>query len=149
MSKRRYGLVISRSDIGINYYALDGDRIQVGRGSRNELDLPIDSVSGRHCEIKRNSAGHFAIRDLGSTNGTRLNGHEVSEAFAELHPGDEILLGGVTPVRFIELIGIGEALRIKEEPRPDTAPISPDSVNPVAASVTRAMRSLPGSDDAR
>src|SRR4051794_23096023 len=49
-------------------------------------------VSGRHAVITR--AGHtFAIEDLGSRNGTKVNG-EVIRGAIPLHPGDRIDAGG-------------------------------------------------------
>jgi class 3 adenylate cyclase len=55
----------------------DGKVLEIGRkanaASQKRLVLPIPEVSGNHAEIRSSSDG-WCIRDLGSTNGTRLNG---------------------------------------------------------------------------
>jgi hypothetical protein len=48
-------------------------------------------VSGHHAEIRR-ARGAYFIRDLGSTNGTFLNGQRI-ESEQPLHPGDEVRFG--------------------------------------------------------
>jgi hypothetical protein len=59
---------------------------------REEVDLVIDdpAVSARHCQIDV-MGKEFYVRDLGSRNGTLLNGHPVR--YSELLPGDELRLG--------------------------------------------------------
>jgi pSer/pThr/pTyr-binding forkhead associated (FHA) protein len=52
-----------------------------------------DTVSRRHAEL-RLVEGRWMLRDLGSTNGTWVNGRRVMEA--EVAPGDELQLGAVT-----------------------------------------------------
>jgi DNA-binding NtrC family response regulator len=63
-------------------------------GKSPECDIPIDdaTVSRRHFEIEA-QAGRFRLRDLGSTNGTFLDGAEIKEAF--LRPGMLIKAGEV------------------------------------------------------
>jgi Protein of unknown function (DUF3662)/Inner membrane component of T3SS, cytoplasmic domain len=69
---------------------LSGDRLVVGRS--RECDLVVDdpNVSRRHMEVRRDDAG-WVVADLGSTNGTKLNGRRVDEA--PLEPGDEVAVG--------------------------------------------------------
>jgi hypothetical protein len=69
---------------------LTGDRMTLGRS--RECDIVIDdpNISRQHAEFKR-ASGTWAIADLGSTNGIKVNGRRVKEA--RLSPGDEITLG--------------------------------------------------------
>jgi transcriptional regulator with GAF, ATPase, and Fis domain len=69
---------------------IDKEAFTLGSGSGNDLVLDDSAISKRHCEIKVDDTGH-QIRDLGSTNGTIVQGVRVAEAF--LHPGAEIRLG--------------------------------------------------------
>jgi hypothetical protein len=63
----------------------------IGRSSRCQLVLADDTVSRRHAEL-RIEDGRWLLRDLGSSNGTWVNGRRVMEA--EVRPGDLIQLGG-------------------------------------------------------
>jgi len=66
-------------------------RVVVGRSSSCELVLTDDTVSRRHAEL-RIEGGRWLLRDLGSSNGTWVNGRRVVEA--EVRPGDVLHLGG-------------------------------------------------------
>ncbi|HEV2360712.1 MAG TPA: FHA domain-containing protein [Acidimicrobiales bacterium] len=65
----------------------------IGRSESNDVALPSDtSVSRTHAVISPRGAS-FAVRDLGSTNGTYVNGQRLM-AEQVLRPGDEIRVGG-------------------------------------------------------
>jgi pSer/pThr/pTyr-binding forkhead associated (FHA) protein len=64
--------------------------MRVGRDHTCELILDNLSVSRRHAELAW-SRGRFSVRDLGSANGTRLNGKAVTEQPIEI--GDRIGIG--------------------------------------------------------
>ena len=61
----------------------------IGRGEEAALKLNEPSVSRRHAEITVGRDG-IAVRDLGSHNGTRLNGTAVAERSVPLQPGDTL-----------------------------------------------------------
>lgn len=78
----------------------DGARVKVGDsplviGRLAECDVVLsdDSVSRRHAEVTRRT-GDIYVRDLGSTNGTKVNGAGVRER--RLLDGDEIRVGSTT-----------------------------------------------------
>ncbi|MEW6555410.1 MAG: DUF3662 and FHA domain-containing protein [Actinomycetota bacterium] len=75
---------------------IDMDRIRIGRAEGNELVLADPRASRFHAEIERVPAG-YVVRDLGSTNGTRVRGRRVSERL--LQDGDTLLIGE-TELRF-------------------------------------------------
>ena len=84
-------------------YELVEQVITVGRAPDNTIHLDDPSVSGRHAELR--AAGKaYQLRDLGSTNGTRVNGSPTSEVI--LHSGDRIRFGAVD-ARFEGDIPIG------------------------------------------
>ncbi len=72
------------------------ERVTIGRSLICDLVLTDTSVSGTHCEIVASEAG-FLLRDLGSTNGTSVEGVRVREAWLE--PGAAVKVGD-TVVRF-------------------------------------------------
>jgi len=64
--------------------------IFIGRSPDCDVSVSDRAVSGRHCAIF-NDGGRYRLRDLESTNGTRLNGGPIKEA--RLKPGDVIAVG--------------------------------------------------------
>ena len=66
----------------------------VGRHDDCWIRIKSSQVSRRHCEIFE-SGGKLTIRDLGSSNGTYVNGKRVLGQ-QPLTPGDELTLGAVT-----------------------------------------------------
>lgn len=69
--------------------------LELGRGCPSPGDLgPDSSVSRRHALISVTQDGRVAIRDLGSANGTYVNGERLSKFDRhQLHHGDTIVLG--------------------------------------------------------
>jgi len=63
----------------------------IGRSSACQIVLGDDTVSRRHAELRYDD-GRWMLRDLGSSNGTYVNGRLVTEA--EVRVGDVIHLGG-------------------------------------------------------
>lgn len=74
--------------------ALPGDRPRfvVGRGSACDLVLADLTVSRVHAELRRDDEGGWMLVDLGSLNGTRLNGWRLVGP-ARVRPGDEVSFG--------------------------------------------------------
>ena len=68
-----------------------GDQLKIGRSTDCQLILDDDYVSTRHARIYRAGDGYL-VEDLGSTNGTYLNGSRV-EGQERLKPGDKITIG--------------------------------------------------------
>ena len=73
-------------------YELSAERTTVGRVEDNAFQIPEASISSHHCEvILRN--GEVRIKDLNSTNGTYLDGQQITEAV--LKPGQALRLGKI------------------------------------------------------
>lgn len=87
--------VIEGPDAG-RALTLEQDPVSVGSLPENSLPLTDRTVSRRHALILRQPAGYL-LRDLGSTNGTSVNGVPVKEAFL---PANALLAFGGTRVRF-------------------------------------------------
>jgi hypothetical protein len=71
------------------------DRIEtLGRREENDVIVEDPSVSSRHAEFTWQSGPRVvAIRDVGSTNGTFINGAQVGDQFAILSDGDVLSVG--------------------------------------------------------
>ncbi len=77
-------------------YFVDSPVTTIGRHPDSDIHLDDVTVSRRHAELRRDEAGGFAIRDVGSLNGTYIRrGREDPVRVEEsvLHDGDEIQVG--------------------------------------------------------
>jgi hypothetical protein len=86
--------------MGGRRYVLDGPVATLGRSSECDCVFEDPNISRRHAELRQASNGDWAIRDLGSTNGVKINGRRVDSA--RLAPGDEVTLGTTSFVFDIE-----------------------------------------------
>jgi sigma-B regulation protein RsbU (phosphoserine phosphatase) len=92
--------------------ALNEDILTIGRSSKNDLSLAADlSLSRFHAEIRREGDG-FQVRDVGSRNGTNLNGAPVLQP-VPVELGDRITLGETTI-----LFGEGAAPKVVLDDKP-------------------------------
>lgn len=95
-------LVVEPHDTGLD----PGERIpllaqaSIGRGRENDITLDDSFLSADHARLSWNGKG-WVLEDLGSTNGTRINGKPVKRATA-VKPGDTIEFGRVK-VRLVPL----------------------------------------------
>lgn len=76
---------------GAQLVALDGDRVTVGSHPESDVALADGRASRLHAVLERFPTG-WVIRDLGSRNGTFVNGRRL-EGDHVLRPGDEIRVG--------------------------------------------------------
>jgi DNA-binding response OmpR family regulator len=69
-------------------WGIDRDNMIIGREEDCDIVLPSRQVSRNHAQIRR-SGGRHILQDLGSKNGTFVNGQELTEPYT-LQDGDEI-----------------------------------------------------------
>lgn len=90
-------LIISLNGVNVRDYELTHDRITIGRNSNNDIVLNEPVVSGEHAAIQLQ--GGASVTDLGSTNGTHLNGQLINKQ--PLQHNDVIAIGS-HELRFID-----------------------------------------------
>ena len=83
-------LVVMRGPNAGSRFRLEGDLTTAGRHPDSDIFLDDVTVSRRHAEFYR-EGGRFTVRDVGSLNGTYVNGSRIEEA--ELNGGDEVQIG--------------------------------------------------------
>src|SRR6185503_7931586 len=83
-------LVLQGPDKG-RRFELPDEPALVGRDSR-QLPLSDNTVSRRHCELLPGEDGAWILRDLGSSNGSYINGERIANRHA-LKLGDQIRVG--------------------------------------------------------
>jgi serine phosphatase RsbU (regulator of sigma subunit)/pSer/pThr/pTyr-binding forkhead associated (FHA) protein len=74
-----------------SFVPLDGHRLLIGRNRDVNVALEGDKVSRQHAELVKDPFERWWVRDLGSRNGTRVNGVKVAEAVVQ--PGDVVEIG--------------------------------------------------------
>ena len=88
------------SDLRERRFPVDFDENMIGRegrGGNPEITVSDPGISRRHARVDRKSDGTLFLTDMGSTNGTRLNGTEIDPHIAyPLSDGDEITVGVFT-----------------------------------------------------
>jgi pSer/pThr/pTyr-binding forkhead associated (FHA) protein len=107
-------------------FPLSAQKTLLGRGTDCSLRVPARDVSRKHCEIEV-TAGKAMLRDLGSSNGTFVNGKRVTEA--PLQAGDRLTLGPVTFVVQIDgkPASISPADAVAPRAKPDSGALDLDS----------------------
>ncbi len=85
-------LVVLSEGLTGRSHELKAERTTVGRVEDNTFQIPDSSVSSHHCEVLLKGSD-IVIRDLNSTNGTYINGQQITEAV--LKPSQILRLGQV------------------------------------------------------
>jgi hypothetical protein len=83
-------LVVKRGPNAGSSFVVSSDRVTIGRHPDSDFFLDDITVSRRHAEIRR-EGDIYTVKDVGSLNGTYLNGQRMEAA--ELHSGDELRVG--------------------------------------------------------
>ncbi len=113
-------LVLFKKNGTTKTFPLPASVTVIGRQQQCDLCIPLMVISRKHCEINADG-GVLRVRDLGSRNGTVVNGKKVADAV--LNPGDTFQIG---PLAFgvqldgvpAELIPPEPAVSIPETPSP-------------------------------
>ncbi len=135
-STDNFRLVVRRGPQPNQVYDLNKDIITIGRDITNDITINDPEVSRHHLRFTR-GAGGFTLEDLGSTNGTFVNGQRLTGA-KPLNNGDMIGLGETVTLGYEmargtagAVVGQDVAPVAPQSPlRAPTAPISPQPYSP-------------------
>jgi len=110
----RAAVVLLQDDKPVSQFAANGDQpLVIGRSADSVIQIHDSKISRHHCEIRCTPDGYF-VRDLGSKNGTFVNGARITEA--RLRNNDRIQVG------LGHLLFRCEAHEEPEGPGPQVAP---------------------------
>ncbi len=87
-------LIFIGEKFGGRSYEFAVERTTVGRGDHNTITIHDPSVSQSHCEILVNDT-EVIVRDLGSSNGTVVNGKRLHNQQCQLKAGQTVKFGSV------------------------------------------------------
>ena len=108
-------LTMRRGPFPNKHYPLTEDHTIIGRATSCTIHIPDPEISRQHVRVVAQGANLYAIEDLGSTNGTFVNGRRISS---------------LTPLNHNDTIGLGEALQFVFEPVADEIVPTPDFIIP-------------------
>jgi len=97
----------------------------IGRGAECSVHIDDEAASHKHCRIEQGADGSFTVSDLGSRNGTRLNGDAIKTQ--ALKVGDVILIGTTT----IAVQALGSAEHPSTAPTEPLKPPPPEVLHPI------------------
>jgi len=112
----RFRLVVRRGPTPSHSWDLEGELVTVGRDVSNDIVINDAEASRQHLRLRRRRGSGYVLEDLGSTNGTFVNGQRLSGA-RSLHNGD--------------MIGMGETVTLAYERVPGTEGIAVTELPPV------------------
>ncbi len=84
---------VEPADAGLTFRLLPGTLKTMGRAPRADFVVDAALVSRVHCRFTLNQINELELEDLGSTNGTFVNGKKVTKAV--LSDGDKLTVGRV------------------------------------------------------
>ena len=84
-------LLVKRGPNAGSTFLMDRDSTNAGRDPESDVFLDDITVSRKHAVFERRSGGSWFVRDVGSLNGTYVNGEQVDET--KLATGDEVQIG--------------------------------------------------------
>lgn len=122
-------------------FGLNGKIFTIGRAENNDIVLRDGASSSYHAVLKLTDCGDFAVTDLESTNGTRVNGQDVTTI--TLMNGDVILFGDTQAVYESEVPDEGrdrdrQETQVYEQSRPQPVQSRPPIIVPQPARVPAA-----------
>ncbi|MBI1370644.1 MAG: SpoIIE family protein phosphatase [Planctomycetes bacterium] len=115
----RFVVQVARDGTVIAKVNIDKTPLTIGRSKSAELRIDDDRVSRRHAEIARDKIGRWVLRDLGSRNGTLIDGLPVSEMTIDL--GRAFTIGDYT----FRIMPVETASERPQRARPTTIVDSP------------------------
>jgi hypothetical protein len=92
-------LVVSEGELAGHRWTLSKEEMMIGRGNDADIVLPERQVSRYHSKIHYRD-GHYLLEDLGSKNGTFLNGQQVAGT-VPIQDGDEIQIALCVRMLFV------------------------------------------------
>lgn len=116
-------------------FQLDRQSVYLGRGSDNDIAIDSGSVSVKHAEMRRVEGG-YELRDLGSTNGIKLDGERCE--VIPLRSGISVKLGDVA-----------FDFQLSDEERAALAREKPDNESPIEHETEETLPKAPSSKPPR
>lgn len=116
-------LVVKSGPVPGKTYPVEKDEVYIGRDVTNDVVINDAEVSRRHARLTLRS-GSYVLEDLGSTNGTFVNGQRLTRPTI-VRPGDAILLGENVSLAMEMVAYDADATLVSAAPPVEPAPPPP------------------------
>jgi len=145
MASQAFQLVMKTGPIPGKVYELQNSVVSLGRDIANDIVINDPEISRKHAKLTRQTGGYL-LEDLGSTNGTYVNGQRLMGPHL-LRPGELIVFGEQVSLVYDTSPMNMDATLIAETP-PEAAPepsipYNPPLQNPLAAPPPQAAQPIP------
>ena len=100
-----HGLIVWDVEGEAKEYELRATRVLLGRSRNCQIRLQCEFLSSYHLEFVRCDSG-YEVRDLGSSNGTKVNGEKCQHHL--LRDGDRLLIGGRVVAHYLMVPEVSE-----------------------------------------
>ncbi len=117
-------------------FFIKGDEFSIGRAFECHLMLNDNMISGRHAHIVRQGE-HYELQDLGSTNGTFVNGEKIDKKL--LRTGDKVMVGGLE-FEFVQPLDVGRTMVATPEAMAELAKAKAVAAQPAATPVVESVK---------
>lgn len=129
MAEKTYKLVMQHGPQPGQTFSLSTRTVTIGRDPMADIVISDPEVSRQHVRLTRSEEGYH-IQDLGSTNGSFVNGQRLTGDSQPLRPGQEILLGSSIMLLYQESSESASDLLvmpIEEASAPDAFPFADEA----------------------
>jgi len=124
-----YRLVLKSGPDAGKIFPIESTQVSLGREQSNDIAISDPEISRRHAHIFLQGE-NYVIEDLGSTNGTAVNGQRLVGPYI-LRPGELITLGENTHLLFEAVVVDPDATRAAGQPEPQA--VYPGPQKPLSA----------------
>lgn len=130
MSSSAFRLILRTGPSPGMVHNLEEEAMVIGRDVANNIVIPDSEISRQHARLTRSPAG-YVLEDLGSTNGTFVNGERIAAARV-LNPGDLIAFGETVTLTYDAVAPEAAATVARPVAEPVAPPPSPAQKAPQA-----------------
>jgi predicted component of type VI protein secretion system len=134
LSQSRYRLTIRQGPTPGKVFELVKDTLTIGRDVNADITINDPEISRTHIRLTAQPDGYL-IEDLGSTNGTFINGQRITGSML-LRPGDSLGLGETVVLEFSRVADAAATVVMPAKSLPDTAFSAPPPPPPGPATAT-------------
>jgi predicted component of type VI protein secretion system len=93
MADQSYQLVVRKGPRPGQVFPLTLETVTIGRDPMTDIVINDPEVSRHHAKLSRRAGGGYEIQDMGSTNGTFVDGKRLGGEIVQLSPGQAVMVG--------------------------------------------------------